>query len=84
MQRSVVLLLCLVLVGPNVFSQTAPTEGLRDNTPTVHAFTNARIILGPGRVLPSGTLVIRNGIIEAAGERVTAPADARIWNTKGL
>lgn len=66
-----------------LFGQTAPTTGLRDNTPTVHAFTNARIIVAPGKIIARGTLVIRNGTIEAVGEKVTPPADARIWDLDG-
>lgn len=75
-------LICLCSVG--VLAQTAPVTGLRDNTPGVHAFTNARIVVAPGRVIASGTLVIRDGVIEAVGDRITPPADARIWNMEGL
>ncbi len=67
-----------------LFAQTAPTVGLRDNTPSVHAFTNARIVVAPGKVIANGTLVARNGIIEAVGERITPPPDARVWDMKGL
>lgn len=67
-----------------VFAQTAPTVGLRDNTPAVHAFTNARIVVAPGKVIANGTLIVRNGVIEAVGDKVTPPADARVWDMKGL
>ncbi len=73
----------LLLSASWVLAQTGPTVGLRENTPTVHAFINARIVLSPGKVITSGTLVIRNGVIEAVGEKVAAPADARAWNMKG-
>jgi len=66
-----------------VFAQTAPTVGLRENPPTVHAFTNARVVLSPGKIIANGTVVIRNGVIEAVGEKVAVPADARIWDMKG-
>lgn len=52
--------------------------------PSVHALTNARLVLGPGRVIDSGTVVIRDGIIEAAGADIQAPADARVWELDGL
>lgn len=45
-------------------SQTRPAEGLRQNTPNVHALTNARIVVAPGRVLEKATLVVRNNIID--------------------
>lgn len=63
---------------------TDPTVGLRDNTPGIHAFVNARIIPRPGEVIEKGTLVVRNGMIEAVGETVEAPADARIWDMNGM
>ncbi len=66
-----------------LFGQTAPTSGLRDNTPTVHAFTNARIVVAPGKVIARGTLIIRNGTVEAVGEKITLPADARVWDLEG-
>jgi len=84
MKRLLALLLLLVLPAIPSFSQTAPTEGLRDNTPSVHAFVHARIVTAPGHVLNNATIVIRDGIIEAVGERVSPPADARIWDMKGL
>jgi hypothetical protein len=48
-------------------------------TPRVHAITNARIVVAPGRVIEKGTVVIRNGLIEAVGVGITPPADARLW-----
>ncbi|HRX80559.1 MAG TPA: amidohydrolase family protein, partial [Pirellulaceae bacterium] len=61
---------------------TIPVEGLRHNTPRVHALTGARIVIAPGRVVEQGTVVIRDGVIEAAGD-VKPPADARIWDLNG-
>lgn len=61
---------------------TIPVEGLRQNTPRVHALIDARIVVAPGRVVEKGAVVIRDGVIEAAGD-VKAPADARVWNLEG-
>ncbi len=66
-----------------VSAQTTPTDGMKDNTPAVHAFINATIVTSPGSVVQNGTLVIRNGVIEAVGRNVNPPADARIWNLDG-
>jgi hypothetical protein len=57
--------------------------GLRENQPAVHAFTGARVVVSPGRVLENATLVIRDGKIEAVGANVTPPADARVWPMNG-
>lgn len=63
---------------------TAPVEGLHQNTPGVHALVNARIVQAPGRVIEKGTVVLRDGVIEAVGADVKPPADARIWDLSGL
>ncbi len=62
---------------------TKPAEGLRKNSPNVHALVGARIVLGPGRELEAGVLVIRDGIITAVGADEQAPADARVWDLSG-
>lgn len=84
MQRWCILSVLLAFVTTLGFGQVAPTVGLRNNTPAVHVFTNAHIVVAPGNIIPNGTLVVRNGVIEAVGEKITPPADARIWDMKGL
>lgn len=63
--------------------QTSPTDGMAENTPQVFAFTDATLVLSAGSVVRNGTLVIRDGIIEAAGRNVNIPADARVFNLSG-
>ncbi|RMF66347.1 MAG: hypothetical protein D6743_06555, partial [Calditrichaeota bacterium] len=65
-------------------AQTKPIEGIRENTPQVHALVNARIVQAPGRVIPKGTIVLRDGVIEAVGANVSPPPDARVWDYSGL
>src|SRR5215470_12339326 len=55
---------------------TVPSPGLRESTPDVVAFKNARLVMAPGRVISKGTLVVRDGVIVAAGSGVAIPADA--------
>ena len=62
---------------------TEPVEGLHENSPRVHALTNARVHIRPGVELDSATIVLRDGLVEAVGENVAAPADARIWDLEG-
>jgi imidazolonepropionase-like amidohydrolase len=79
-------LLGLALVAaapPPAAAQTRPVEGLRQNEAGVHAFVDARIVTAPGRVLERGTLVIRDGIVQAVGANITPPADARVWSLAG-
>ena len=56
-----------------------PAAPARAEAPRVHALTGVRIVVAPGRVVESGTVVIRDGVITAAGADVEVPADARIW-----
>ncbi len=78
------LILCLLLLAPGAAqTQTTPVEGLRENPPAVHALTNARIVIEPGRTVENATLVIRNGVIESVGADVNAPPDARVWDLTG-
>ena len=65
-----------LIVNTNLFAQTSPVTGLRDNTPSVYALTNTTIVTGPGNIIENGTLVVRDGIIEAAGPGIQPPADA--------
>jgi len=61
--RTSFLLLLAVCFGVRYFAQaqTTPAEGIRTNTPAVHALINARIVQAPGKVIHNGTLVIRDG-----------------------
>ena len=49
-----------------------------------YAITNARIVTVSGPVIERGTVVIRNGLIAAAGANVAAPSDARVIDGAGL
>jgi len=78
------LIFAILIFSSFIVAQTTPTEGLRQNTPRVHALLNARVIPSPGQIIEKGTIVLRNGVIEAVGARVTPPPDARLWDLKGL
>jgi hypothetical protein len=65
-------LLCLI-------SATLGAEG-----PQIFAIKDARIIPVSGPAIDSGTVVLRNGVIEAVGAGVTVPPDAWIIEGKGL
>ncbi|HUF71086.1 MAG TPA: amidohydrolase family protein [Longimicrobiales bacterium] len=81
---SLVVVLTPTLASAQQATRTEPVDAMRDNTPGVHALAGARIIVAPGRVLENATLVVRNGIIESVGTSVNVPADARVWDMRGL
>ncbi|HWF88716.1 MAG TPA: amidohydrolase family protein [Pyrinomonadaceae bacterium] len=49
-----------------------------------YAITNARIVTVSGPLIERGTVVIRNGLIAAAGANVSVPSDARVIDGAGL
>src|SRR2546421_1121319 len=62
---------------------TVPKQGIRENDPRMHALTNARIIVAPGKTIEKGTVLIRDGLIVEAGPDVKVPAEARVWDLAG-
>src|SRR5580658_10507130 len=58
--------------------------GFRPVPPGVHALVGARVVIKPGETLTNATIVIRDGFIQSVGEKIALPADARVWDMKGL
>ncbi|MBC7528030.1 MAG: amidohydrolase family protein [Chthonomonadaceae bacterium] len=52
--------------------------------PKVYAIVGAKIEIGDGKTISKGTVVVRDGRIEAVGENVKPPADAEIIEGAGL
>jgi hypothetical protein len=52
--------------------------------PPVVAIHNAKIVTVSGPVIAKGTVVLRNGLIEAVGENVQVPGDAWVVEGDGL
>ncbi|HEX9610530.1 MAG TPA: amidohydrolase family protein [Gemmatimonadales bacterium] len=52
--------------------------------PSHYAIRNARIVAAPGRVIPRGTIVVKDGLIAAVGANVTAPAGAWVIDGTSL
>lgn len=50
----------------------------------IHALVGAKVFVKPGETLEVATIVIRDGFIESVGKDIQPPADARIWEMKGL
>jgi len=58
--------------------------GFRPQPVGVHALVGGKVVVKPGETLDGAIVVIRDGIIKAAGKDVSVPADARVWDMKGL
>ena len=71
------------LMGAPPEETTRPLAGLRHNPTTLHAIEHVRITVRPGEVIEEGTIVVRDGLIEAVGSNVEVPAGAKRWDGKG-
>ena len=73
----------LALFCNNVFGAELIPPGFYPAPPGVHALVGGKINIQPGEILDAGTIVIRDGLIQAVGTNVVIPADARVWDLKG-
>jgi len=73
--RSRIFLLALVAIGA-IFTMDAAAQS--------YAITNARIVTVSGATIDRGTVVVRDGLIQAVGANVSPPADAQVFDATGL
>lgn len=79
------MLCCLLLTVVNVKAQTSATAQQGVLAPQgAFVIRNARIVTVSGADIENGTLLIRNGKIEAVGTNVVTPANAEEINAQGL
>ena len=64
-------LACLAPMGAGRADILPP--GNRAVPPGVHALVGGKVVVKPGQVLDSATVLLRDGLIEAVGANVTAP-----------
>ena len=83
MRRFPIVALAL-LAASLLWSANLPSTARAAEPPGAHAIENVRIVVAPGQVIDTGTVVIRAGLIEAVGADVASPPDARIWDGEGL
>jgi imidazolonepropionase-like amidohydrolase len=91
--RAGIALVCLASLSALLFMTVARARAQQPNGATAqavgspqgfYAIRNARIVTVSGAEIESGTLVIRNGRIEAVGANVAAPAGAEVIDARGL
>src|SRR5438477_8600466 len=56
---------------------------LHADAPRVYAITGGTVHTASGTDIPNGVVIIRDGLIEAAGANVAIPADATVIDAKG-
>ena len=75
MYRSIIFLVAFLAVGQTLASEPV----LRQPVSDVFAVTGVRIVTSPGNTIESGTLVVRDGVIESVGADIAIPADATVF-----
>src|SRR5262245_27143077 len=71
--------LLLVALGAALMLPS-PGRAAKEN---VYAIVGAKILTVSGPAIDNGTVVLRDGLIEAVGAGLPAPADARVIDGKG-
>ncbi len=66
---------------PGLLLATLLTVRVEAEAPRIFAITDVRIVTAPGQVIDSGTVVLRDGLIESVGAGIAAPSDA--WTIEG-
>src|SRR5437660_6688565 len=74
---------CAGMVGAQQIGNPTMQQGVMP-TRGVYAIRNARIVTVSGADIDDGTVVIRNGKIEAVGATVNVPVGAQIIDARGL
>jgi len=77
-------LLGIALLAPFVLHGEILPPGFRPKPVGVHALVGGKVVTKPGETLDEATIIIRDGLLEAVGKNIPVPADARVWDSKGL
>ena len=72
--------LCFCLLKPLYPKTEYPYPGDRPSGITLHAFVGGNIQVTPEKKIKGGTLIIRDGKIEAVGKNLKIPDGCREWN----
>jgi imidazolonepropionase-like amidohydrolase len=79
----VALLLPGTVYAQNAAQTSVPTEGLRVNRPTAHAFVNCTLVPSPGQKIENATILVENGVITYAGPKIDAPKYMQVHDLSG-
>ena len=73
----------LILSFGFIIGQTQPAKSLHRNPPRTWALTNATVHTEPGKSIIDGTIIIRNGVIQAVGRNLKIPNQATALKMDG-
>jgi imidazolonepropionase-like amidohydrolase len=88
MKATLKFVVCLTLTASTALAQQQSTrqsaQAATDGASGFYAIRNARIVTVSGAEIESGTVIIRNGKIEAVGANIASPAGAQEIEARGL
>ena len=84
MKKSYLLLLLLFCSLSAVAQEYFPkNDGVKTESHTITAFTNAKIYITPTQVIENGTLIIQDGKVVQTGTNVSIPKGATVVDLTG-
>ncbi len=83
MKKYLLLLIAVAFSFYGFSQETFPVNGVKDNRANAVAITNATIHVNATNVVQNGTMLIRNGKIEAVGAGIAIPAGYTAINMNG-
>jgi len=74
--------LALALLGLawTALAEDLRPPGFRPWPPGVHALVGGTVVVRPGETITNGTILVRDGLIQAVGTHLAIPDDARVWD----
>ena len=67
----------------NAQTETFPNNGAPNNVHSYYAFTNCTLHIDESTILNNATLLIKDGLVIDAAEKLSIPANAVVYNLKG-
>lgn len=75
--------LAILSLAAFLTATTSSSRPTRAESPDIYALTGARVVVSPGEVIDGGTVVVRDGLIEAVGRAIEPPPDATLIDLTG-
>ena len=85
--RAVLSWVCIMLLHPgwrHALAAELLPPGFRPLPLGTHALVGGKVVVRPGEAIDGGTVIIRDGLIKSVGKAPAVPADARVWDMKGM
>ncbi len=83
MKKYIFCLTAALLSSFSIAQVTFPLNGTSNSNHTTYAFVNARIFIDADEIIENGTLLVKDGLIQSVGAKITVPKESIIYDLKG-